>query len=109
MRRICLSMVFPAGIQSPIFAEQIHQFTRCHTVAIVRANIIIALVLRVFVLLLGDHQVDRQRFQHMLIRAGRIRIADADHLLCCHCTDAVWDDAVIGKITAADHIAGACR
>ena len=40
----------------------------------------------------------------MLVWAGGIRVAHTDSLPFCHRAHAVRDDAVIGKITAANHI-----
>ena len=104
MRGVCLSAVFPCSTIAPRLAEQVYQGAGRHAVAVIRADIIIAGVPVILILALGDQQVRRQRFQHMLVWAGGIRVAHTDALLFCHRAHAVRDDAVIGKIAAANHI-----
>ena len=109
MRGIGLGLILPGGVAAPGPAEQIHQRAGGDAVAVVGAYVIVARKAAVLVLALGDQQVGRQRLQHMLVRAGRVGVAHADLTARGHGADAVGDDAVIGKVAAADDIARAGR
>ena len=58
------------------------------------------------ILPLRDHQIGHHRLQHMLIRAGGVRVAHGDGVVCLCGANAVRDDPVPGKIAAADDVAG---
>ena len=98
--------VYPGSALAPEIAEQGYQLASGHTVALIRAHVVIALVCQILVLLLGNLQISKQRLQHMLERTGRIGIAHHDLPACLHGPHTVRDDPVVGKITAADHISG---
>ena len=105
MWRVGLRLGLPSRALSPRLAKQIHQLAGRHTVAVVRAHVVPARKAPILILSLSNHQVRHHRLQHMLIGAGRVWVAHNDWLSLHRCADAVRDDAVAGKIPAADHIA----
>lgn len=57
----------------------------------------------------SEFKVAAERFENVLPWTRGVRVAHGDRLAALQMTDAIWNDTVLGPITAADDIAGAGR
>ena len=65
--------------------------------------------LRLLPQLLAKAQIARQNIQHILPRLGCIGVADGKGLAGLHGADAIGDQAILGPVAAAHHIAAAAH
>jgi len=106
--RATIIVINPLYIIAPVLHKQIDQRTSLKAINIIRTNIIITSILTVLILHSRNHQICVQRLQYMLIRTSGERITDNDILMLNGSANAVWDNAVVCKITTADNITGTC-
>ena len=104
MRRILFCLILPTKTISPLPAKQIYQSTRRYAITFIGPNIIPTSILPLFILLLSNHQISKQRLQYMLIRTSRIRISHTDRTSRFYSTNTIWDDSVVCEIASADDI-----
>ena len=106
VRCIGFRMILPGCVIAPVFYEVISEVSSIDAVLVAGTNVVITRKALFPRLTHSDHKVGVEGFQYVLVGPRGIRVADDYGLVLDCCSDAVWNDAVVGKVSASDHVAG---
>ena len=102
--RATVILVNPLQTFPPHRDKEVNQGSCLKAIYIIRTNIVIICIFAIIILLGSNHQISIKRFQHVLIRTGRIRVAHHNILTLLGGTYTVRDDTVVGKVATTNHI-----
>lgn len=108
MRAVHIPNLVPEA-RAPVLGKKLNQLARRHVVLIIRTYVVPTRYAAVFVLHGNNAQVRNERLKYVLVGTDRIGVANDHGRAAGDRTDAVGNDAIIGKVSPTDHVARARR